>query len=150
MKKFLASFLCVVLLCTSFALPVMAATTQKVTAEQGRSGVAATTIYSHKITVSNKFKTAWKTDTTINIMVSGIAYPMKVVYGFDKFATNEDYVNKVGGMPTGCMCQGTVINSKGVSKSTGYIQPGKLSGKKDVKHEGTSAAYKFSMYFGNK
>lgn len=146
MKKFLASFLCVVLLCTSFALPVMAATTQKVTAEQGRSGVARKE-YWYTITKSNAFSKAWKKDTQVTLNVSGMSYPAKIIYGYDTFVVKEDFINKVGGFPTGCKCKGEVINGNGSNAFTSEASAGKLTGKADIKHSGTTASYRVRMWF---
>lgn len=111
------------------------------------STVNAATKYSYTITRSSGFTSAWSVSATVNISAEGVVYPAKITYGYDTWCTKEDYVTKVGGMPTGCKCQGTVINSKGTTKTTKTIKAGKLSGKVDVKHTG-KAKYRVTMWFG--
>lgn len=111
------------------------------------STVNAAPKYSYSFSKSSGFTSSWSYPITVNINADGLSYSAMITYGYDTWCTKEDYVTKVGGMPTGCKCQGTVINSKGTSKTTKTVNAGRLSGKVDVRHTG-KATYKVTFWFG--
>ncbi len=90
-------------------------------------------------TVSSGFDKAWsKTHTFEYELDSGVSQYVVIDYGYDTFATNEDFVRNVHGVPHGYSGKGKVTNSKGTSSSTGWISSGFSSGKVDVKHTGAA------------
>lgn len=93
----------------------------------------------------HSFSKKWKVSTywTWNTTCGGLEYTIGsfIDYGFDTWWTDEDYVENVGGQPTGWGCHGIVTNSNNSSDSTSWIWGNTTGGSAEVTHTGTPVTY---------
>lgn len=127
-KKVILCILCCALVSFTISVPAEAAKT-----------------YSKSFTKSSGFSKSFSKHKNLDINVSGTLFGIYLDYGYTKL-TNKDYVDSVGGVPSGCKCKGKVKNSNGTSKSTNSVGTGVRSGKASVKHTG-KVTYTGSMWF---
>lgn len=94
---------------------------------------------------SHGFSHEWNevTDLEWETTCGGVPFTIgsPITYGYDTFLTNEDYVKRVGGQPTGWGVYGYVTNSQGTTEETAMIWGNSVGGSADVKHTGSNVHY---------
>lgn len=98
-----------------------------------------------KYEIPKSFSKKWSYPVQIEFKEEGgVAWnACEAIVGYDTFATNEDYIKKVGGCSWKYKVRARVKNSEGTYSSYTSWKTSLKSGKVDVEHTGSSVEYRF-------